>query len=309
MARTRPREPSCTETSVVVTFTLLDGGMGRELERLGAPFRQPEWSALALMDGPEWVVQAHQNFIDAGADVITTNSYAVVPFHIGEDRFATDGMRLAELSGRLAREVASSASVRVAGSLPPLFGSYEPSRFVVSDAMRIARPLVDGLAPWVDHWLAETLGSIGEVLAARAAIDAGAPDDKPLWVSYALTNDGAATLLSGEPIADGVRAALDAGAEAVLFNCSAVESISTALHIAAEIVPTGVRIGGYANRFVANHAETGSANEQISSFRTDLDPSSYCSFVRTWIGLGASVVGGCCGMTPEHIAAIGHLRG
>ena len=53
---------------------LLDGGMGRELERIGAPFRQPEWSALALIEGPEFVTKAHTAYIEAGADVITTNS-------------------------------------------------------------------------------------------------------------------------------------------------------------------------------------------------------------------------------------------
>ena len=66
---------------------ILDGGLGRELKAMGAPFRQPEWSALALMEGPHFVRAAHEAFIDAGADIITTNSYAVVPFHIGEATF------------------------------------------------------------------------------------------------------------------------------------------------------------------------------------------------------------------------------
>ena len=71
-----------------VQMMLLDGGMGRELNRMGAPFRQPEWSALALLEGPDFVRRAHLAFINAGAEIITTNSYAVVPFHIGDDRFA-----------------------------------------------------------------------------------------------------------------------------------------------------------------------------------------------------------------------------
>lgn len=66
---------------------ILDGGFGRELARRGAPFRQPEWSALALTEAPEIVKQVHLDFIDAGAEVITTNNYAVVPFHIGQERF------------------------------------------------------------------------------------------------------------------------------------------------------------------------------------------------------------------------------
>lgn len=70
-----------------MTVTILDGGMGRELHRRGAPFRQPEWSALALMETPEIVRETHLDFLRAGAQVVTTNSYALVPFHIGQERF------------------------------------------------------------------------------------------------------------------------------------------------------------------------------------------------------------------------------
>lgn len=77
---------------------ILDGGLGRELARRGAPFRQPEWSALALIEAPETVKEVHLDFINAGAEVITTNNYAVVPFHIGQERFETDGMRLIKVA-------------------------------------------------------------------------------------------------------------------------------------------------------------------------------------------------------------------
>ncbi|MEM1332617.1 MAG: homocysteine S-methyltransferase family protein [Actinomycetota bacterium] len=110
-------------------ITILDGGMGKELRRIGAPFRQPEWSALALMESPDRVVEAHRNFIEAGAEVITTNNYAVVPFHLGDDVFRARGAELVDLAGQLARRAAHESGerpVRVAGSLPPLFGSYEP---------------------------------------------------------------------------------------------------------------------------------------------------------------------------------------
>src|SRR5215470_1362245 len=143
---------------------ILDVGMGRQLARMGAPFRQPEWSALALMEAPETVEQAHGQFIAAGADVITTNSYALVPFHIGEARFASDGARLADLSGRLARRAVDAAGrqVQVAGSLPPLFGSYRPDLFDAAEAPRLLEALIGGLSPHVDHWLAETQGSTAE---------------------------------------------------------------------------------------------------------------------------------------------------
>ena len=86
--------------------TLLDGGMGRQLSRMGAPFRLPEWSALALIEAPEFVSRAHAAFIDGGAQIITTNSYGLAPSRIGEARFTSQGLTLADRAGRLARAAA-----------------------------------------------------------------------------------------------------------------------------------------------------------------------------------------------------------
>ena len=112
-------------------ITILDGGMSRELMRLNAPFRQPEWSALSLYEQPGAVQQVHENFIANGAQIITTNSYAVVPFHIGEQRFHSDGKILADLAGRLAQSAIQNSGIlttQIAGSLPPMFGSYQSLR-------------------------------------------------------------------------------------------------------------------------------------------------------------------------------------
>lgn len=287
---------------------MLDGGMGRELLRIGAPFRQPEWSALALWEGPEWVVQAHRNFIAAGAQVITTNSYAIVPFHIGDERFAADARQLAELSGRLARQAAAAApGVTVAGSLPPLFGSYRPDLFDAAAAPQVIDPLVAGLRDHVDVWLGETLGSVAEAVAVRAALDRAADADHPLWLSFTLDDAVPGVLRSGEPVAEAVRAAVDLGATAVLFNCCQAEVITAGIEIASAVAAGRAEVGGYANRFAPTHTSSGQANEQISKFRDDLDPPSYCEFVGGWLDRGATMVGGCCGMNPDHIRAIATL--
>lgn len=292
----------------MVAVTVLDGGMGRELLRIGAPFRQPEWSALALTEGPDWVVQAHRNFIEAGAQVITTNSYAIVPFHIGADRFHREGRELAALSGQLARQAAATkAGVTVAGSLPPLFGSYRPDLFDAKAAPAIIDPLIDGLRHHVDLWLGETLGSIAEAQAVAAALDRVGESTKPLWISYYLHDRMEGALASGEPVADAVSAAIDLGATAVMFNCCPVEAIGTAIPIAVRTAAGRARVGGYANRFAVEHTATGEANTRLSEFRDDLDPASYCTLVEEWLAAGATIVGGCCGMTPQHIAAIAAL--
>jgi len=291
-------------------IAILDGGMSRELERLGAPFRQPEWSALALIETPEIVERAHAEFIAAGAEVITTNNYAVVPFHIGEERFAADGARLIALSGELARRAADRReAVRVAGSIPPVFGSYLPQDFDPARAPALLDKIVAGLAPHVDLWLIETTSSIAEMKAAARA-SAAAP--KPLWVSYTLEDDhadpDAPVLRSGEAVRDGVEAAVAAGAVAVLFNCSAPEVMEAALRHATAVVPDSVRTGVYANAF-SKSAGAEPANAGVDEIRRDLDPAAYVDWARRWTALGATIIGGCCGIGCTHIAALSRTLG
>jgi len=293
---------------MVQQVTVLDGGMGRELKRMGAPFRQPEWSALALIEGPDYVAKAHQSYVDAGADVITTNSYALVPFHLGEDRFVAKGEELAALAGKLAREVADKASrrVAVAGSLPPLFGSYRPDLYDPARAQEILRPLVKGLEPYIDHWLTETQSAIAEIEAATTGLKGS---KKPIWFSFTLEDgeDDAQSrprLRSGEPVKEAVARATELGAAAVLFNCSQPEVMGPALDAAkAALAGKNVRLGVYANAFPPQPKDA-EANSTLHELRADLDPQGYAGFTQDWRRRGASIIGGCCGIGPEHISAL-----
>lgn len=302
--------------------TVLDGGMGRELKRMGAPFRQPEWSALALIESPDDVRRAHEAYARAGAEVLTTNAYAVVPFHIGDERFAADGRRLAALAGSLARSVADQFGVRVAGSLPPALGSYQPDRFVADEAGRIIEVLVEAQAPFVDLWLVETASSIAEARSARSVLDA-AGDTRPMWVSFTLEDEtfhadaatsgrfGAtvhsaegvaaeARLRSGELVSDAVAAAEQMGAELIAFNCSQPEVMEAAVRtaVSAGSLPVGV----YANVFeVEEHT---AANDSLHAMRVDVTPEVYLAFAERWVAAGATTVGGCCGVGPAHVSAL-----
>lgn len=297
------------ESEIVV----LDGGMGKHLERSGAPFRQPEWSALALLQDPDAVRRAHTDFIEAGADVIITNSYGVVPFHLGDERFAERGRALAELAGRLAREAADSADrpVQIAGSLPPLFGSYEPSLFRPDEAPAMYDTLVEAQAPFVDVWIAETVSSIAEAHAIMAAVDRDDPTAE-IWMSFTVPDDPPGIevkLRSGESIADAV-SAVENRVAAILFNCSPPEAITVALgHLNDALAenPKGIRIGAYANAFGPKAAGYAS-NEVVLGRRDDLSPTDYHDVCAGWVEHGASIVGGCCQMFPEHIDALTALR-
>jgi S-methylmethionine-dependent homocysteine/selenocysteine methylase len=291
---------------------ILDGGMSRELVRLGAQLRQPEWSALALWEAPDTVRQVHQDFVDAGAEVITTNSYALVPFHIGDERFEREGASLIALSGQLARQAADSRPdkrVLVAGSLPPIFGSYEPERFDATHVQDYLGVLVENLAPFVDVWLGETLSLIAEGDAVRVAV---ANTGKPFWISFTLADDIAAgssepKLRSGETVRDAAIWAAKSGASALLFNCSRPEFMLAAVKVAAgefTKLDAALEIGVYANAFEPDR--DGAANETLTLTREDLTADRYARFSCDWADAGATMIGGCCGIGAKHIEGIAH---
>ncbi|RFB83796.1 homocysteine S-methyltransferase [Rhizobium leguminosarum bv. trifolii] len=294
---------------------ILDGGMSRELLRLGAELKQPEWSALALINSPDIVREVHKEFIAAGSEIITTNSYALVPFHIGEDRFQKEGPALIRLAGRLAREAADSIADRkvlVAGSLPPIFGSYEPQNFQPSRVQDYLKILVENLAPFVDVWLGETLSLIAEGEAVRQAV---AASGKPFWISFTLADDaadiesGEPRLRSGESVEAAASWAVSSGAEAFLFNCSKPEVMRAAVETAAGIFQKAgaqIEIGVYANAFEGEQGES-AANEGLHETRGDLNDDAYSRFACSWAEAGATIIGGCCGIGAAHIHRLGKV--
>lgn len=287
-------------------ITILDGGMGRELARRNAPFKQPEWSALALYEAPPAIRQVHQDFISAGAEVITTNSYAVVPFHIGENRFQADALTLATLAGKLAKQAVenSGKNAKIAGSLPPLFGSYRFDLFQASQVKRVAIPLIEGLSPYIDFWLFETQSHSQEPLSVIPLLP---KDNRPVWVSFTLQDEEPSDipcLRSGESVAEAVKAVIEQGVQAVLFNCCQPEVIEQAITVAKQTIgEKAVQLGAYANAFPPQPKDA-TANDGLDEIRQDLDPSAYLSWAKKWVAQGATIIGGCCGITPEHIQVL-----
>ena len=176
----------------------------------------------------------------------------------------------------------------------------------------ILKTLVDALRPSVDIWLAETLSAIAEARLVREVL--GGADPKPLWLSFTLEDGraeaGKPRLRSGEPVGEAVQAALELGAAAVLFNCSQPEVMANAVDAARAVLTAagragadGVRVGVYANAFVPQRVDA-QANSGYTEVRADLDPPGYLQWAADWVSRGASVVGGCCGIGPEHIAEL-----
>ncbi|MBF4244907.1 homocysteine S-methyltransferase family protein [Vibrio anguillarum] len=290
-------------------LTLLDGGMGRELKRIGAPFSQPLWSAQALIESPQHVRLAHQGFIDSGADIITVNSYACVPFHLGESLYQTDGARLANLAAQIAAEVAqqSERPILVAGSMPPAMGSYRPDLFQAEVARAISLTLYQAQDPYVDVWLAETIASLEELSMIQSVF---ASSTKPCYYALTLKDDtNIAQLRSGQSVSEAAEQICSAGGAGIFFNCSIPEVMADAIQQAKTVLEgraQKIEIGVYANSFTpikSDHA----ANETVQAMR-EFSAEDYLAFAKQWYALGATVIGGCCGITPRHIQALYEWR-
>ena len=282
---------------------LLDGGMGQELINRNASGQGVLWSAKALFDNPAAVQAVHEDYIRAGADVITTNSYACI-----RNNFEPEGLldRLGEmnqLAAMLARQAMDKVGkqVLIAGSMGPQNGSYRPDLVGSYDETYLLyREQAEFLAPLVDLFICETLSSIKE---ARAAVAAAHSTGKPVWLSWSIEDSGEAKLRSGEPI----RAAWDdiagTGVSAILLNCSPPEAISKVLPTL--IAVCDVPVGAYANAFTPIPDKWDfHGDESIPASRRDVTPQAYADHAASWMAAGARIIGGCCEVGPAHIARI-----
>ena len=284
-------------------ITILDGGMGGELARRGASNRNELWSAQALLDAPDVVAQVHRDYIEAGAQIITTNSYSTIPSYLGKLDLAGRYEELTGLAARIAMDAAANVgpSIRVAGSMPPLDESYRAD--LVPDAtaaLPIYQRLAAALDPFVDLFLCETMSCAQEAHnAALAALEATA-GSKPVWVSWTLAEQPGRGLRSGESVAEAFAQLADLDIAAFLFNCTTPEAIGEGLRQLSTL--TDKPIGAYPNRL--HIPERWTLDNEVATELLDLSIHQYVTDALNWTELGATLIGGCCGIGPEYIAAL-----
>lgn len=270
---------------------LLDGATGTELERRGARCELPLWSAHALVEAPELLARIHRDYVRAGAEIVTANTFRTQARTLAR---AGLGARAAELTAR-AVELARGAlgdGGWVAGSMPTLEDCWRPD--LTPDAAALATEHAahasNLAAAGVDLVLVETMNTIREAVAAASAAHT---TGLPLWVSFAC--DDRARLLSGEPLERALAAVAHFEPALVGVNCLPPAHATVAL---AALRAT--------RRTFAVYANLGAPN--AGGGRThDATPAAFAAHARTWLESGARVVGGCCGTTPDHVRALADI--
>ena len=279
---------------------LLDAAMGTELQRRGADTRLPLWSARGLVEDPGLVSAIHRDEVAAGADVLTANTFRTHRRTLEKGGLEDRSRELTALAVQLAREAARGANreVFVAGSLSPLEDCYRPDLVPDDSALeREHREQADSLAAaGVDLIILETHNTVRElVAAARASRETGAP------FVVSMVTDGSGRLLSGESIGSAVHAVAPFRPEALSINCVPTRRLEVDLDELASVAP-GVPLAAYGNLGLP-------ADDRGWAFTEELLPPAYAEHARRWMALGARLVGGCCGTTPAHTAAIRHAIG
>ena len=283
-------------------IALLDGGVGQELHRRSRRPSAPLWSTQVMIDEPELVETVHLEFIEAGAQVITVNSYSATPHRLA--RAGRSGMfgtlqDAALRAAQAARDRSGHDDVLIAGCLPPLAASYRPDLTPSEDVcLADYRRIVAAQADRVDLFLCETLATVRE---ARIATQAARESGRTVWTALTVDDADGTVLRSGQLVADGALAALDAGAAAILVNCSIPEAVARALPTLAGI---GAPLGAYANGFVSVAALEPSGTVDVLEARDDLGPEAYARYALDWAEAGATILGGCCEIGPAHIAEL-----
>jgi S-methylmethionine-dependent homocysteine/selenocysteine methylase len=283
-------------------IVLLDGSIGQEIVKRSGDRATPLWSTSVMMEKPEVVGAVHADYFRVGATIATANTYAV---HV--DRLARVGLEGAHL--RLldvAMEQAERArdahgSGRIAVSLGPLGASYRPDIHVPeAEAEAAFAAIVEHLDTRADLFLIETAASIEQ---AGWALLGARHGTKPVWLSVTVVDDDGTRLRSGESIAEVAGLVAEFDPQAVLINCSRPEAMAAGLEIIRNF---GKPFGAYANGFTRiseaflKDAPTVDALEQ----RRDLGPKEYADFAMSWVAQGATIVGGCCEVGPDHIAEL-----
>jgi S-methylmethionine-dependent homocysteine/selenocysteine methylase len=283
---------------------LIDGAVGTELLRHGIRSTLPLWSAYALLsdEGVRVLEEIHASYARAGADILVTNTFRTTRRALERARRGSDWRSVNRLAVEAARTGASAARRRtclVAGSIAPLEDCYSPELVPPKeDCLSEHRKQIELLAELgVDLILIETMNHPRE---AEAALSAAGEVGIDLLLSLCPTTP--AHLLSGDRLADAVPRLMRTGGDrlrGVLLNCATPE-------ILEEVYPcfTGLT----SDRPHGLYAHLGEPNDTNGwTLPERHEPELHADWVVQRVGQGARLVGGCCGTTPEHIAAV-HRR-
>jgi homocysteine S-methyltransferase len=298
-----PLEDKLAAGDVIV----LDGATGTELERRGAPMDRQAWCARATLTHGELLRQVHEDYIRAGADVITANTFAttrrmLAPAGLG-DAVAEINTRAVQIAREARDRAAPDRPVAVAGSLstmqPIVPGTGRPDPDFVAGAAE-SRASYGELAELlaeagVDLILMEMMCDVEQ---ASLAVEAAVATGLPVWVGFSVgaAADGRVPMHRRDDLdfAEVIEAVMRRGGSVAGIMHSYPRDTTTALAVLFE----------HWSGPVSAYPESGYFKMPNWQFVDIMPPGDFADLACRWVEDGVQIVGGCCGIGPEHIAAM-----
>jgi S-methylmethionine-dependent homocysteine/selenocysteine methylase len=280
---------------------ILDGAMGTELQRRGVDLTLPLWSARALDEHPEAIRTIHCDYIAAGADIITTNTFRTDSRTFRKAGLTQDyACRVIIKAVELAREAIRISTVKrkiwIAGSMAPLEDCYHPE---LAPDYQTAFAEHSLKAAWlaqagVDFILIETMNSRTEALAAtRAALSTGLP----VATSFILRDKD--HILNGESILPAYLALKKEGITIFSINCTHHSIITSFLNTYADQIRLPLMV--YVNAGIFDSQKGWKEDHQFT-------PKFYRQVASSWLNQGVKIIGGCCGTNPIYIRHLAQIK-
>jgi 5-methyltetrahydrofolate--homocysteine methyltransferase len=286
--------PSFADLLASRPVLLADGATGTNFQDLGIePGVAPEeW----IFDAPDTVRELHRRFLDAGSDLVLTCTFGATTPRLADGPLAGRTREVNVRAAEIAREAAGEARL-VAGSMGPTGRLPEPYGLLTREVCvaayaEQARALADG---GVDVLVLETFFALEEALWAIEGVQGAS--DLPLVMSFSF-DQGTHTMMGLSP-ADVVAAVEPLGVAALGANCG--RSLEDTDAVVAELVDAAPRLPLWIK------PNAGVPRIVGDTVVYDADPATFAEHVHAYVGQGARIVGGCCGSTPEHIAAIARV--
>ena len=273
-----------------------DGATGSNLQKMGLkPGRPPED---LIIDNPDIIYQLEKGFVDAGSDIILTCTFGGTRMRMKDSKYQDRTPEVNIRAAEIARKAASSRNdgVLVAGSMGPVGALIKPYGPLEAEDVKAtfaeqAKALAEG---GVDFLLIETMFSFEETSAAFEG--AKSVTDLPIVVSFSYDR-GTRTMMGVKP-KDVIKRYCEMGATLVGANCgTTLENMEAVVKEYTATVPNFPL-------WVKPNAGVPHMDIQTEQGVYDMGPEDMANYARKYVELGAKVVGGCCGNTPEHIAAI-----
>ncbi len=280
-----------------------DGATGTNLQLMGVkPGTPPED---LVLDDPDTLLKLETAFVEAGSDIILTCTFGGTRIRMKDSKYQERAPEVNKRAVELARKAASSRTLRhaqggaevlVAGSMGPTGGLFKPygplsAEEVTATYAEQAAALAEG---GVDLLLIETMFAFDETDAAFEG--ARSATDLPIVVSFSYDR-GVRTMMGVKPV-DVIKTYMEKGAALVGANCgTTLENMEKVITEYAETAPDFPL-------WAKPNAGLPRMDVETNVATYDVTPEQMGEYARKYIALGARVVGGCCGSTPEHVAGI-----